>query len=365
MAGAGTDGEWRRIARREVSELPLAHARTVTPRVSVLLPVSNARPFLKACLTSLQRQTFDDFEVIAVDDGSDDGSGELLESWAKADQRIRVFRRPHEGLVSTLNAGLERCRAPLIARVDADDANQPRRFELQLRWLDTHPDAGVVSCLVRHVPVHGVAEGFRIYETWLNSLVSHEAMMRERFVESPLAHPSVIIRREILDAVDGWRDEAWPEDYDLWLRLAERGVRFGKTPHVLYFWREHGGRLTRTDRRYSVENFLRAKTHFLIRGPLAGGRPVILWGAGQTGRRLSKHLLRAGAAIAAFIDIDSVKIGRTVHGIPVHPPDDLPALRTPESIVLAAVASRGARELIRHRLKAMGLVEGRNFYCVA
>ncbi|NOZ78021.1 MAG: glycosyltransferase [Acidobacteria bacterium] len=337
----------------------------MTPRVSVLLPVLDARGFLDACLTSVERQTFRDFELVAVDDGSRDGSGDLLESWAQIDPRIRVFRRPHGGLVSALNAGLELCRAPLVARMDADDACHPRRLELQLRWLASHPDAGVVSCLVRHIPVHRVAEGFRIYETWLNGLVSHEAMVRERFVESPLAHPSALIRRQVLEAAGGWRDEGWPEDYDLWLRLVERGVRFGKTPQVLYFWREHAGRLTRTDGRYSVENFLRAKACFLVKGPLAGGRPVIVWGAGQTGRRLSKHLLRAGAAIAAFVDIDPAKIGRTVRGVPVHSPDDLPVLRTPESIVLAAVASRGARELIRQRLKALELVEGREFYCVA
>ncbi len=338
---------------------------TTRPAVSVVLPVFAARRFLPACLTSLRRQTLRNYELIAVDDGSDDGSADLLESWAEADPRIRVIRRRHEGLIATLNAGLARCRAPLVARMDADDVAHPRRLELQRDWLGAHPGAGVASSLVRHIPSHRVATGFRIYERWLNGLVTHEAMMRERFVESPLAHPSVMVRRRILEDAGGWRDAGWPEDYDLWLRLAQRGIRFGKVRQVLYFWRDHAGRLTRTDRRYSVERFLKAKAFFLLRGPLAGHKPVILWGAGQTGRRLSKHLLRGGASIVAFIDIDPAKIGRTVRGIRVHAPDDLSGLRTPATVVLAAVASRGARALIRDRLEAMGLVEGRQFYCVA
>ncbi len=338
---------------------------TDTPAVSVLLPVYNARRFVDACLSSLLRQTFTRFELVAVDDGSDDGSGDVLERWAESDPRIRVIRRPHRGLVAALNAGLERCRAPLIARMDADDVVHPRRLELQLGWLEAHPETDIVSCRVRHIPVHRVAAGFRIYEHWLNSLMSHEDMMRERFVESPVAHPSVMARRHVLEAVGAWRDAGWPEDYDLWLRLAERGAIFGKSPRVLYFWRDHAGRLTRTDSRYSVERFLQAKAFFLLRGPLAGHRPVILWGAGQTGRRLSKHLLRGGAAVVAFIDIDPAKIGRTVRGVGVHGPHDLPALLASGGIVLAAVASRGARTLIRSRLGAMGLTEGRHFWCVA
>jgi len=335
------------------------------PKVSVLLPVWNGLPFLSCCLRSLDRQTFPDFEVVAVDDGSSDGSAALLDDHARRDPRWRVLRRPHSGLVESLNAGLTACRGRLVARMDADDACHPRRLELQVRRLDEHADVGVVSCRVRHVPVHGVGEGFRIYEAWLNRLATHDAMLRERFIESPIAHPSVVVRREVLERAGGWRDMGWPEDYDLWLRLAESGTVFAKVPEVLYFWREHPGRLTRTDRRYAVERFLRAKAHFLLRGPLAGKRPVIIWGAGQTGRRLSKHLLRGGADIRAFLDIDPEKIGRTLRGIPIHAPEELPLLLPPEAVVLAAVASRGARALIRARLSRAGLVEGKRYWCVA
>jgi glycosyltransferase involved in cell wall biosynthesis len=333
--------------------------------VSVLLPVRDAAAFLPACTASLGRQTLGDHEVIAVDDGSSDGSPALLDAWAAGDRRVRVLHRPARGLVAALNDGLAACRGALVARMDADDVAHPRRLELQGALLARRPEVGVASCLVRHFPWTRVGEGFRVYETWLNSLVEPEEIARERFIESPVAHPSTMVRRELLEAAGGWRDEGWPEDYDLWLRLAERGVRFAKVPRYLHFWREHGGRLTRVAPRYAVERFLACKAAFLISGPLAAARLVVVWGAGQTGRRLAKHLIAGGARPAAFVDIDPAKIGRTVRGVRVVAPETLPALLGSGTVVVAAVSSRGARALIRERLAALGLHETSEFWCAA
>jgi glycosyltransferase involved in cell wall biosynthesis len=335
------------------------------PRVSVLLPVRNAARWLEDALASLSRQTLIDFEVVAVDDGSTDSSGGILDRWAGDDRRFRVIHRSPSGLVSALNEGLEHCRSPLVARMDADDISHPRRLELQTEYLRSEPRIGVVSCLVEHFPSRRVATGFRLYESWLNTLTTHRAMSTSRFIESPVAHPSVVIRRELLDESGGWRDTDRPEDYDLWLRLFESGVRFAKLDRKLLFWREHGSRLTRTDDRYSVPSFLRCKARYLARGPLAGTDRVILWGAGQTGRRLSKALGDEGVAIRRVVDIDPAKIGGTLRTIPVIAPDELPDHLGRGSVVLAAVASRGARDLIRTRLIEHGLEEGRTFWCVA
>lgn len=335
------------------------------PTVSVLLPVRDAARWLEDSLASLARQTLTDLEVVAVDDGSTDGSAELLDRWAGHDPRFRVLHRPGRGIVSALNLGLQHCRASLVARMDADDVSHPRRIELQAALLESRPEVGVVSCLVRHFPRHRVARGSRLYEAWLNSLTTHDRMARERFVESPIAHPSVMVRRELLHSTGGWRDLGWPEDYDFWLRLFEAGVIFAKVERPLFFWREHGARLTRTDDRYSVPSFLRCKAHHLVRAPLVGGRRTVLWGAGQTGRRLSRFLLDQDVEIAAVVDIDPAKIGGTLRGIPIVGPDALPAHLDPDTVVLAAVASRGARDLIRRRLVGLGLDEGRGFWCVA
>ncbi len=335
------------------------------PLVSVLLPVRDPGPYLKGCIASLDRQTLTEFEVVAVDDGSSDGSAEALDEWAARDERVKVVHRSQSGLVETLNAGLELCTAPYVARMDADDICHRSRFELQVAELEELTWVGVVSCLVRHFPWSAVGEGYRVYEEWLNSLATPEQIARERFVESPVPHPSAMVRREVYEKAGGYRDENWAEDFDLWLRLFEAGVTFSKVDRYLYFWREHPERLTRVDGRYSVENFLHCKAKFLLSGPLASRERVVIWGAGQTGRRLSKHLMRDGAPIEAFVDIDPEKIGGTLRDRPIIDIDQLRTMMGPGMVVLAAVGSRGAREEIREQLDRIGLREGWDYWCVA
>ncbi|HLE23886.1 MAG TPA: glycosyltransferase [Anaerolineales bacterium] len=335
--------------------------------ISVLMPCYNAGATVDEALASILNQTRTDFELIAVDDGSTDDTRRHLETWAQRDRRVAVLARPHGGLVNALQAGLAACRAPLVARMDADDRSISDRLEKQVDLLESQPEAAVVGCLVEPFPPQDVRQGFRLYVEWLNSLVTPQAIAREIFVESPLAHASVVMRRDWLERVGGYQDRGWPEDYDLWLRLHLAGARFAKVPEVLVGWRENPARATRTDRRYSVENFLRAKAHYLTLGPLVGRESLLIWGAGQMGRRLSKHLLRGGAPLRAFIDIDPAKIGRMRRGVPIVAVEELPSLWSSlaRPVLLAAVGSRGARGLIRTQLAGMGLVETQDWWAVA
>lgn len=337
------------------------------PRVSVLVPCYNAAATLPASLASLVAQTFQDFEVIAVDDGSSDATLQILADQRAQDVRFQVISLSHQGVVKALQIGLKACTSPLVARMDSDDLCHPQRLEKQVGYLDENPSVGVVSCLVRGFPTQTLGGGFRVYIDWLNSLLSDSDIRREMFIESPLPHPSVVFRRQLVDQVGGYQDHGWAEDYDLWLRLYLHGAAFAKLPEVLLDWREHPDRLTRRDPRYSLENFLRCKAHYLARGPLSGHEAVIVWGAGMTGRRLSKHLSRQAVPLKGFIDIDPRKIGRSLRGLPIYAPSDLPELwNSNRSLALiAAVGSRGARQLIRRQLTGLGLVEGGDYWCAA
>lgn len=333
----------------------------------MLLPCYNAAAALDEALDSLARQTLADFEVIAVDDGSTDATLQILQRRAMAEPRLKLLSGPHQGIVAALNRGLAQCSAPYVARMDADDCAHPQRLEKQAAFLNAHPEIGVVSCRVAGFPSDQMRQGFSVYLEWLNGLLSDEDIRREIFVESPLPHPTLFIRRELLLQVGGYQDHGWAEDYDLLLRLYLAGARFAKLPETLLEWREHPQRLTRTDSRYSLENFLRAKAFYLTRGPLVGRDAVIIWGAGMMGRRLGKQLARLGAPLLAYIDIDPRKIGHTRRGLPILPPERLLEWRQrfARPIVLAAVGARGARQLIRQRLSSMGLVEGRDWWSVA
>ena len=336
----------------------------MTPRVSVLLPVRDARPTLAACLASLADQTLRDHEVVAVDDGSSDGSRELLRAAARADPRLRLQETEPRGLVPALNRALQAARAPLLARMDADDVCHPERLERQALRLEADPATDVLGCRVR---LCGATErgnrGMRSYVDWLNGLLQHEQIVRDLYVESPLAHPSVMMRADRLRALLGYREFFGPEDYDLWLRARRAGCRFAKLPEVLLAWRDRDDRASRADARYGAERFREVKIEDLERGELRAGRPVVIWGAGPVGKGWARALLRRGHRLQAFVEVDPRKIGNVVHGARVLPLEAAAGL--PGALHLGAVAGPGPRSRIRAAAASLGLREGEDFVAVA
>jgi glycosyltransferase involved in cell wall biosynthesis len=324
------------------------------PLVSVLLPVRDARATLPSCLRSLRRQTLPAHEVIAVDDGSADGSGELLEQAAARDGRLRVVHTPPRGLVAALNTALGHARAQLLARMDADDLAHPRRLELQAARLRAEPGLGVLATRVRHWTTEaGATGGMAAYVRWSNTLIEHEDIVRDLLVESPLVHPSVMMRAALLRRLGGYRAFDGPEDYDLWLRARAAGARFAKLEPALLRWRDGPGRLTRTDARYAARRFLALKLAALEEAHLVPRRPLVVWGAGKVGKAWARALLQRGHALQAFVEVDPRKIGQRIHGAPVVRCAE--AGRWREALHLSAVGQRGARGRIRREAARQGL----------
>ena len=317
--------------------------------LSVLLPVRDAGPYLAASLASLWRQTFPDFEVVAVDDGSSDGSGERLERAAAREPRLRVLHTPPRGIVAALNLALASARSPLVARQDADDLSHRARFELQREFLSHRPAVAVVGCRVRLFPAAETGQGMRRWVAWHNALLDHDAMVREILIDSPLAHGSALMRRGWLERLGGWADRGWAEDLDLWLRLIEAGGRLAKLPRVLYAWRQHPGSSTRRDPRYTRARFLALRLAALRCGLLAGTARATLIGTGRSFTEWREALDHAR------VQIQAIEAKRPAPGA-CH------ALRPP--IVLVYGASP-ARARWRAALAGRGLREGRNFVFVA
>jgi len=332
------------------------------PRVSVLLPARDAAATLPAALASLRRQIWSDWECIMVDDGSRDRTREVAVAIAAEDERVTVVATPPRGLVAALGAGLARCRGEYVARFDADDLMRRDRLAAQVAALDGAPRLAAVGSHVRFFPRAGMSDGLRAYERWLNSVDSPARVRAEAFVECPVAHPSLLVRRALLTAV-GYRDRGWPEDYDLVLRLLAAGHEIGVVPRRLLGWRDGPGRLTRTHPVYGLDRITACKASFLADGFLAGGERYLLWGHGGTGRALARALRGHGKHPSHVIEVHAGRLGNVIHGAPVVPPAALVDL--PRLPLVASVAGEAARSEIRAFLATLGWIETRDFVCAA
>ncbi len=335
----------------------------MTELVSIVLPFRNEERWLREALLSLKRQTHRNFEAVLVNDCSTDRSLGIAREFERDDDRFRTLDARGSGLVNALNTGLAEARGDWVARFDADDRCHPERIALQLELAARLGPRCVVSCLVKCFPLRTLSRGYRRYEGWMNSLVSHEQISRDIFVESPLPHPGAFFHRESVISEGGYRDLGLPEDYELWLRLWSRGYRFEKVGRNLLAWMERPDRYSRRSRNYSLNSFYRTKAMYLAALPLLRGRRVLIAGSGQTAKRLSRYLVPLGFEIEAFLCADARHAGGMLRGKPVAAPERLSDYAGIP--VIAASRELGARARIRAFLENAGLREGRDFVVCA
>lgn len=238
-----------------------------SPAISVAMSVYNGERYLAPAIESVLDQTFRDFEFLILDDGSTDASATIIQDYAARDPRIRPILRENRGLVASLNQLLDEARAPLVARMDADDISQPERFARQIAFLAGHPDHGVVGSRTLDIDEHGASFQLNLAEHPL----SHEAFLRSIDDNGPLlAHPTVLYRREVVLAAGGYHAAfRHCEDYDLWLRLAHR-TRIANLPERLVHYRRSAEQVSY---RHAVEQCIGVRVSRLAYYERAAGRP--------------------------------------------------------------------------------------------
>ncbi len=329
--------------------------------VTILLPFHNAAGSLGAAIASMAAQTCSEWELLLIDSASTDEGPAMAQRWAERDPRIRILHEPRIGIAHALNTGFAHAKGKYIARMDADDISDPERLAKQVAYLDTHPEIGVLGTRTAFASSVPESRGMQAFVEWQNTILSPHDHYVKRFVDAPLAHPTVLFRRELVEQFGGYDTGPLPEDHELWLRWMDAGVRFAKLPQELLTWNDHAHRLSRTHPNYSVDAFFSTKVKWLTKWlkRRLNGRPLIVAGTSVLCQERAALLEAAGIAVHAYTDVK----GRGVPGRTFIPHDQLPAAG--EAFIVSFISQRGTGDRIAAFLQGRGLVEGVDFILAA
>jgi glycosyltransferase involved in cell wall biosynthesis len=205
-----------------------------TPLVSIIMPVFNAEVFLREAIESILAQTYQQWELICVDDGSQDRSVEIVESMARKDRRIRLIRQQHNaGVAEALNRGLKEARGEYMARMDADDVSYPKRLETQVNYLLDHPQVVSLGTFMQEINEEGKVRGKRRLPT------EHKDIIEMMYYAMGQQHPTLLFNRKLIPGDFEWyRSVKYAEDLDMLFRLIKYGT-FANIPQYLYGYRIH------------------------------------------------------------------------------------------------------------------------------
>lgn len=329
------------------------------PLVSIILPVYNGKRTIKEAIESILTQTFKSWELLIINDGSTDNTDKIVQSINN--QQVKYFKTDNRGIARTLNFGIKMANADIICRMDVDDICKPNRLQIQYDYLKEHPNVGLVSSLVKYQGNRSMNTGYALYVDEINKLTSHEGMFTKRFVESPIAHPSVMFRKSLVRQYGGYNESRLPEDYELWLRWMDNDVVFGKVNEVLLRWQDSEDRLSRSHSNYDLDNFYELKIKYLashLKKQDIGVDNMWVWGTGRQINKWIAMLTENGLEVKGRIDVKTSSTDDSVIHFTA-----LDKLKSP--LIISLVRDRKGKKEIEIYLKQRGYVEGKNFFMLS
>jgi glycosyltransferase involved in cell wall biosynthesis len=331
--------------------------------ISILLPTFNTAPYLAECLDSILAQTEQDWELIAVNNFSTDASPDILQGYAALDPRIRFFHNDDvlgkTGVSPANRFAYRKATGQLITRMDSDDIMPPNRLALMKKMLLDNGSCHVATGAVRYFGEDGVGDGFRRYEAWLNQLAETGRHFQEIYRENVLPSPVWMAWRSDLERAAVFKEDVYPEDYDLTFRLRHAGCKIVATTELLHHWRERPDRTSRVDEKYLDNSYLDLKIQWFLRTDHDPARPLVLWGAGRKGKRLAALLHSCHIPFRWVCDQPS-KWGHVINGVKMESYETVSQL--PDAQVIVAVAAVEEQRSITGFLTSNSLLIGRDFW---
>lgn len=261
------------------------------PLVSIIMPVKNAAPFLIECLDSITHQSYQNWELIAINDHSSDSSLEILKNYEIRDNRIHVLGNKGSGIINALNIGYVYSKGELITRMDADDIMPLEKINSLVSALLKHGKGNIATGFVQYFSEETIGEGFLNYQLWLNSLTANNNHFNDIYKECPIASPCWMAWKIDFDNCGAFASETYPEDYDLVFRFYKQKYSCIGISKILHLWRDSPNRASRTDENYQDNRFLNLKINYFLEVDYDKNRDLILWGAGKKGKQIAKLLI--------------------------------------------------------------------------
>lgn len=303
--------------------------------ISILIPFKNTAHFLEECLDSILAQTYFDWEILAVDDHSEDSGYKLLKSYSQSDPRIQVLKNRGEGIIPALRLAYAKSKGNFITRMDSDDIMYPNRLEVMVKSLLTYGQGHVAIGQVAYFSDRGISDGYSRYEKWLNQLTSEGKNYSDIYKECVIPSPCWMVHREDFESSGAFRPNRYPEDYDLTFRFYEKKLKIIPCDQILHLWRDYDTRTSRTHEHYAQNYFLDIKIHYFLELDYDSTRPLVIWGAGFKGKTIAKKLLNRNIDFIWTCDNPN-KIDKKIYGKELNHFSILEDLSRPQSIVTVA-----------------------------
>lgn len=316
------------------------------------MPVKNAGKYITDCLDSILAQSHIHWELIAVNDHSEDDSEQILQQYASFDKRIVPIRNRGNGIICALRLALSFCDGKYITRMDADDFMNPQKLNFMLKDLVTHGPGHVALGQVKYFAENGVKAGYKRYEAWLNALTVEGLNFSELYKECVIPSPCFMIHKEDLLKAGGFESDIYPEDYDLAFRFYKNGYKCIPTNETLHYWRDYDTRTSRTHENYADNRFLDLKLRYFDKLHRNEESRLVVWGAGTKGKIIAKWLLDAHIPFSWVCDNDK-KIGKDIYGVRMEHFSSITEFSNPQVIV--SVANEEEHASIVGYLQELGL----------
>ena len=332
------------------------------PLVSILIPFKNTGTYLKPCLISIINQSYSNWELLIIDDGSTDDSFDIVNSFALKDARIQLYKNIGNGIIDALQLAFSKSNGELITRMDSDDIMLPNKIEVLANNLITHGTQHVAVGLVNYFAEGGIKDGYKSYEVWLNGLTEKGTNFSEIYKECVIPSPCWMVYRSDFIACDAFNPNLYPEDYDLAFRFYKHGFKCIPCNEVLHNWRDYNTRTSRTHVHYAENHFIDIKLKYFLELDYNPDKTLVIWGAGKKGKTIAKKLIEKKISFEWICDNPN-KIGRDIYGVILKPFNYLAEVSHAQSII--TVANKTEQKEILEYMNGLNLkpIEDYVFFC--